>query len=111
MPSENISETAAQRAERSNAHMDNARNAARSGREHLREAGSHVGEGVRNARAETRAAMDDFKTAASETSQAASDRGAIYLERAGDMIRERPLTAFGIAFATGWLVSRVFRAR
>lgn len=101
--------TTAQRTEKSNHHMDNAREAARSARAHIREASHQVGEGVRGARSEARAAVDDVKTAASESSQAALDKGAIYLEKAENLIRERPFTAFGVAFAAGWMISRVFK--
>lgn len=96
---------------KSNHHLDNAREAAKAARDHLREAKAHVGDGMSNAKESTKAAMHDAKVMASETSQAAMDKGALYVEKAENMIRERPLTSIGVAFAAGWLISRVLRRR
>ena len=90
-------------------HMESARVAAQSAREHLRDAGSHFKEGTTEAGESIQEAYRDAKVAASEAGQAASAKSADYVEKVSGLIRERPLVAFGTAFALGWLVARVTR--
>jgi ElaB/YqjD/DUF883 family membrane-anchored ribosome-binding protein len=35
------------------------------------------------------------------------EKGRDVVDSAAELIRERPLTAFGIAFAAGWAISKV----
>lgn len=38
------------------------------------------------------------------------DKGRDLLDSAAELIRERPLVAFGAAFAAGWIISRLGRS-
>ena len=37
------------------------------------------------------------------------DKGKDLIDSAAELIREKPLAAFGVAFAAGWLISRLTR--
>lgn len=47
--------------------------------------------------------------AVSEQASALLDKGRDLLDSAAELIRERPLAAFGVAFAAGWIISRLGR--
>jgi ElaB/YqjD/DUF883 family membrane-anchored ribosome-binding protein len=55
-------------------------------------------------------AAEHLGGAASEQMNALLDKGRDLLDSAADLIRERPLAAFGVAFAAGWLLSRLGRS-
>jgi ElaB/YqjD/DUF883 family membrane-anchored ribosome-binding protein len=38
------------------------------------------------------------------------DKGRDLIDSAAELIRERPLAAFGVAFAAGWIISRLGRS-
>ena len=38
------------------------------------------------------------------------DKGRDLIESASELIRERPLAAFGVAFAAGWIISKLGRS-
>ena len=38
------------------------------------------------------------------------DKGRDLVESASELIRERPLAAFGVAFAAGWIISKLGRS-
>ncbi len=38
------------------------------------------------------------------------DKGRDLLDSASELIRERPLAAFGVAFATGWIIAKLARS-
>ena len=48
--------------------------------------------------------------ASKEQVDALVDKGRDLVESAADLIRERPLAAFGVAFAAGWIISRLGRS-
>jgi hypothetical protein len=38
------------------------------------------------------------------------EKGRDLLESASELIRERPLASFGVAFATGWVIAKLARS-
>ena len=99
---------------------------------HLKQAASHAGDAIKNIAA---AAGDEAKlgkanmkaeladgavagiSAAEEMGVAAKEQMDVLMDKSRDMmdstaelIRERPLTAFGIAFATGWVIAKLARS-
>jgi ElaB/YqjD/DUF883 family membrane-anchored ribosome-binding protein len=99
---------------------------------HLKQAGSHAGVAVKSAASaageELRLGKANVKSelaesalsgiAAAEVATAAGreqvdalmDKGRDLLESASELIRERPLASFGIAFATGWIIAKLARS-
>lgn len=47
--------------------------------------------------------------AAREQVDVLMDKGRDLVDSAAELIRERPLASFGIAFATGWLIAKIAR--
>lgn len=47
---------------------------------------------------------------AREQVDALLDKGRDLVESAADLIRERPLASFGVAFATGWIIAKLARS-
>ncbi len=47
--------------------------------------------------------------AAREQMDALMDKGRDLIDSAAEVIRERPLTAFGVALATGWVIAKLGR--
>ncbi|HVI24627.1 MAG TPA: hypothetical protein VM576_00310 [Xanthomonadaceae bacterium] len=107
-------------------------------KDHLSEAGTHLkqasreagsavkaaasaaGEELRLGKANVKANLADGAVAglsAAEQAAAASreqmdvlmDKGRDLLDSAAELIRERPLAAFGVAFATGWVIAKLAR--
>ena len=39
-----------------------------------------------------------------------TDKGRDLIDSASELIRERPLAAFGVAFAAGWIISKLGRS-
>lgn len=78
-------------------------------RESMQEAYNHLKEAGNSVRNAARTAGSD----AQHTAQAQYEKGRHNAEawagRAEERIKERPLTAIGVAFATGWLISRLMR--
>lgn len=56
------------------------------------------------------AAAENMGDAAREQMDVLMDKSRDVLDSASELIRERPLTAFGIAFAAGWLIAKVSRS-
>jgi ElaB/YqjD/DUF883 family membrane-anchored ribosome-binding protein len=46
---------------------------------------------------------------AREQADALMDKGRDLLDSAADLIRERPLASFGVAFAAGWIIAKLAR--
>ena len=59
----------------------------------------------------SRVAASEVKAAASAEIDVALNKGKQLLDSTGDLIRAHPVAAFGIAFAGGYLVSRMLRRR
>jgi ElaB/YqjD/DUF883 family membrane-anchored ribosome-binding protein len=99
---------------------------------HLKQAASHAGVAIKGAagaageelrlgKAQVKSELADSALAgiaAAEHVGAASreqvdvlmDKGRDLIESAADLIRERPLASFGMAFATGWIIAKLARS-
>lgn len=56
------------------------------------------------------AAAEALPPATREQVDALMEKGQDLIESASDLIRERPLASFGMAFAAGWIISRLGRS-
>lgn len=56
------------------------------------------------------AAAEQAGGAAGEQVDDLMDKGRDLLDSATELVRERPLTSFGAAFAAGWIISRLARS-
>ena len=88
----------------------------------IRNAASAAGDELRIGKANVKADLADGALAgltaaehaggvAREQVDALMDKGRDLVESAAELIRERPLASFGIAFATGWLIAKIGSAR
>lgn len=55
-------------------------------------------------------AAEHFGGAAGEQMDALMEKGRDLIDSAAELIRERPLAAFGVAFAAGWIISKLGRS-
>ena len=55
-------------------------------------------------------AAEHMGTAAGEQMDVLMDKGRDLIDSAAELIRERPLAAFGAAFAAGWIISKLGRS-
>ncbi|WP_374609493.1 hypothetical protein [Thermomonas sp.] len=55
-------------------------------------------------------AAEHLGGAAGEQMDALMDKGRDLIDSAAELIRERPLAAFGVAFAAGWIISKLGRS-
>ena len=55
-------------------------------------------------------AAEHFGGAAGEQMDALMEKGRDLIDSAADLIRARPLAAFGVAFAAGWIISKLGRS-
>jgi len=55
------------------------------------------------------AAAEQATAAGREQVDALMDKGRDLLDSASELIRERPLASFGVAFATGWIIAKLAR--
>ena len=56
------------------------------------------------------AAAEQAGGAAREQMDALMDKGRDLIDSAAELVRERPLTSFGVAFATGYLIAKLSRS-
>ena len=88
--------------------------------EAIKGAGSAAGDELRLGRANVKAELADSALAglaaaelggdaAREQMDALMDKGRDLIDSASELIRERPLASFGVAFAAGWLVAALTR--
>ena len=56
------------------------------------------------------AAMEEGGGAAREQVDALMDKGRDLIDSAADLIRERPIASFGVAFAAGWIIAKLARS-
>ena len=56
-------------------------------------------------------AAENMTAASREQVDALLDKGRDLVDSAAELIRERPLASFGIAFAAGWLIAKIGSAR
>ena len=100
---------------------------------HLKQAASHAGTAVKGAataagdearlgRAQIKseladgalagiAALEQAGAASREQMDALMDKGRDLIDSASDLIRERPIASFGVAFATGWIIAKLARSK
>ena len=76
-------------------------------KEHLGEAGAHLKSAASAAGSAVKGAAG---AAAKEQMDALMDKGKDLLDSAADLIRERPLASFGVAFAAGWIIAKLARS-
>lgn len=56
------------------------------------------------------AALENAGAASMEQVDVLMDKGRDLVESASDLIRERPLASFGMAFAAGWIIAKLARS-
>lgn len=56
------------------------------------------------------AAAEDAGGAARQQVDALMDKGRDLVDSAAELIRERPLASFGVAFAAGWIIAKLARS-
>jgi ElaB/YqjD/DUF883 family membrane-anchored ribosome-binding protein len=87
----------------------------------VRSAGSAAGDELRLGKANVKAELSDSAlsglaaaevggAAAKEQMDALMDKGRDLLDSASELIRERPLASFGVAFAAGWIIAKLARS-
>lgn len=87
----------------------------------LRGAAGAAGEELRVGRANVKADLADSALsgiaaaenaggAAREQVDALMDKGRDLIDSAAELIRERPLASFGVAFAAGWIIAKLARS-
>lgn len=87
----------------------------------LRGAGSAAGDELRLGRANVKADLADsalaglaaaegMPAATREQVDALMEKSQDLIESAADLIRERPLASFGVAFAAGWIIAKLGRS-
>ena len=88
----------------------------------LKGAGGNAGDHLRLGRANVKAdladsalaglaAVESLPEATREQVDALMEKGQDLVESAADLIRERPLASFGVAFAAGWIIAKLARSR
>ena len=55
-------------------------------------------------------AAEDLGAAAKEQMDVLMDKSREVMDSTAELIRERPLTAFGVAFAAGWVIAKLARS-
>ena len=75
----------------------------------LRLGKAHVKSELANSALAGIAAAESGGAAAKEQMDALMDKGRDLIDSAADLIRERPLASFGVAFAAGWIIARLAR--
>ncbi len=56
------------------------------------------------------AAAENLGAASREQVDALMDKGRDLVDSAAELIRERPLASFGVAFAAGWIIAKLARS-
>lgn len=113
-------------------HTDNLKSNLGEAGDHLKHAASHANDAIRSAasvagdearlgRAQVKAdladsalsgisALEEGGDAAREQVDQLMDKSRDLVESAADLIRERPLASFGVAFASGWIIAKLARS-
>lgn len=87
----------------------------------VKDAASAAGDEVRLGKAQVKAqladgalagitALEQAGAASREQVDALMDKGRDLVESAAELIRERPIASFGVAFATGWIIAKLGRS-
>ena len=88
-----------------------ASSAASAARDDLSSSRDRIGAPLSDARGAAAAAATEAGAAASAEFDHLVGKGKDLWSSAENLIRERPVAAFGAAFATGWLIAKLFRSR
>lgn len=99
---------------------DAVRGATGAASEALKGAGGSAGDHLRLGRANVKADLADsalaglaaaegLPEATREQVDALMEKGQDLVESAADLIRERPIASFGVAFAAGWIIAKLAR--
>ena len=113
-------------------HTDNLKTNLGQASDHLKQAAGHASEAVRGAasvagdemrlgKAQVKsnladsalsgiAALEEGAGAAREQVDQLMDKGRDLVDSAADLIRERPIASFGVAFAAGWIIAKLARS-
>ncbi|MGY1411195.1 hypothetical protein ACW5EG_16680 [Luteimonas sp. A611] len=86
------------------------RSAAAAAGEELRAGGSAVKADLADSALAGIAALEEGGTVAREQVDALMDKGKDLIDSAADLIRERPIASFGVAFAAGWIIAKLARS-
>ena len=84
--------------------------AVRSMGEDLRAGGSAIKADLADSAQAGIAALEEGGAVAREQVDALMDKGRDLIDSAADLIRERPLASFGVAFAAGWIIAKLARS-
>ena len=86
------------------------RSAASAAAEELRAGGSAVKADLADSALAGIAALEEGGSVAREQVDALMDKGKDLIDSAADLIRERPIASFGVAFAAGWIIAKLARS-
>lgn len=86
------------------------KNAASAAGDELRLGGAQVKSELGGSAAASAFAAQHLGIAAGEQLDTVVEKGRDLLDSAAELIRERPLAAFGVAFAAGWIISKLARS-
>ncbi|MBU8975905.1 hypothetical protein JI752_007085 [Lysobacter sp. MMG2] len=86
------------------------RGAAAAAGEELRVGKAHVKADLADSALAGIAAAENAGGAAREQMDALMDKGRDLVDSAAELIRERPLASFGVAFAAGWILAKLARS-
>lgn len=87
----------------------------------VKDAASAAGDELKLGRAQVKSELSDSAlaglaaaefggAAAKEQMDALMDKGKDLIDSAAELIRERPLASFGVAFAAGWIIAKLARS-
>lgn len=86
------------------------KNAASAAGEELRAGSATVKAGLSDSASSGKSAATQAAAASREQMDALMDKGRDLLDSAAELIRERPLASFGVAFAAGWIIAKLARS-
>ncbi|GAB3381115.1 hypothetical protein [Lysobacter fragariae] len=89
---------------------DALRNAASAAADELRLGKANVKASLADGAIAGLSAAEQAGGAAKEQMDALMDKGRDLIDSASELIRERPLASFGVAFAAGWIIAKLARS-
>jgi len=89
---------------------DSIRNAAAVAGDELRVAKANVKSTLADGALAGISALESGAVVAGEQVDVLMEKGRDLIESAAELVRERPLASFGIAFATGWIIAKLARS-
>ena len=106
----NLSETGSHLKSAASAASEALRGAAGSASDELRLGTASVKAELADGALSGLAAAEVGGQAAMEQVDQLMDKGREFVDSAAELIRERPLASFGVAFATGWIIAKLARS-